>query len=553
MPYTTTSSHSHGLAERRAGHAGRGRRVERARHLGRDDGRLGAPLARARHAAARRGRDPRRERLHRRRRRRRAPRRRRCGACDEAGHRRADRFVGAERARRAAVDRSDAAGRAGRDGVDRQSRARPTPACSPRRFSRSATKALRSAWRSTSAAWRRKWKKPRRNSRPNPQPLADVKYSIVTFGCRVNQADSFQIEEQLIAAGGTASATQDADLVVVNTCSVTGSADQGTRQIVRKIARENPDAQNRRDRLLCDPASRRGRRPSWRRSDRSERSQRDLASAAEPKRSGLTTARAVRRRRRRVRRGDRARPGRPHRLHASRADRLRSGLLVLHHSVDARDRAAAGRVHECCPRSTASAMPAIARSPSPACISGRTAAIWLTGRRCSSLLETIERHAPGMRFRISSLEPMDCSDEIVDLVAASACFAPHFHLPLQHASDRDAGRDAPAVHAGVLPPARRSHSRATFRTRRSAPTSSSASLAKPTKTSRVLEAYLAGVAADARARVSLFRSAGHGGRGAARQSARLGRSRARGRRSRDRPRAEPAVSPRAGRHQSVRA
>jgi threonylcarbamoyladenosine tRNA methylthiotransferase MtaB len=30
---------------------------------------------------------------------------------------------------------------------------------------------------------------------------------------------------------------------------------------------------------------------------------------------------------------------------------------------------------------------------------------------------------------------MDCSDEIVDLVAASTCIAPHFHLPLQHASD----------------------------------------------------------------------------------------------------------------------
>jgi threonylcarbamoyladenosine tRNA methylthiotransferase MtaB len=38
-------------------------------------------------------------------------------------------------------------------------------------------------------------------------------------------------------------------------------------------------------------------------------------------------------------------------------------------------------------------------------------------------------------FRISSLEPMDCSREIVDLVAAGDCFAPHFHLPLQHASN----------------------------------------------------------------------------------------------------------------------
>ena len=39
-----------------------------------------------------------------------------------AGHRRADRFVGAEGARRAAVDRADAARRAGRDGLDRQAR-----------------------------------------------------------------------------------------------------------------------------------------------------------------------------------------------------------------------------------------------------------------------------------------------------------------------------------------------------------------------------------------------------------------------------------------------
>jgi threonylcarbamoyladenosine tRNA methylthiotransferase MtaB len=31
---------------------------------------------------------------------------------------------------------------------------------------------------------------------------------------------------------------------------------------------------------------------------------------------------------------------------------------------------------------------------------------------------------------------MDCSSEVVDLVAQHVCFAPHFHLPLQHASDR---------------------------------------------------------------------------------------------------------------------
>jgi threonylcarbamoyladenosine tRNA methylthiotransferase MtaB len=57
------------------------------------------------------------------------------------------------------------------------------------------------------------------------------------------------------------------------------------------------------------------------------------------------------------------------------------------------------------------------------------------GSSLLGLLEEIAHHAPDLRFRISSLEPMDCSDAIVDLVAGSPCFAPHFHLPLQHASD----------------------------------------------------------------------------------------------------------------------
>jgi threonylcarbamoyladenosine tRNA methylthiotransferase MtaB len=57
------------------------------------------------------------------------------------------------------------------------------------------------------------------------------------------------------------------------------------------------------------------------------------------------------------------------------------------------------------------------------------------------LLQDLDRwsakaSAERVLFRISSLEPMDCSREIVDLVANSPSFAPHFHLPLQHASNR---------------------------------------------------------------------------------------------------------------------
>jgi threonylcarbamoyladenosine tRNA methylthiotransferase MtaB len=64
-----------------------------------------------------------------------------------------------------------------------------------------------------------------------------VKYSIHTFGCRVNQADSYDMEESLRARGAVAAPAEAADLVVVNTCTVTAAADQGARNLIRRVAR----------------------------------------------------------------------------------------------------------------------------------------------------------------------------------------------------------------------------------------------------------------------------------------------------------------------------
>src|SRR5215470_3280723 len=69
-----------------------------------------------------------------------------------------------------------------------------------------------------------------------------MKYSVVTFGCRVNQADSLGFEEELRAAGAESVASQTADVVIVNTCSVTATSDQGARQTIRRVARANPSA-----------------------------------------------------------------------------------------------------------------------------------------------------------------------------------------------------------------------------------------------------------------------------------------------------------------------
>ena len=58
---------------------------------------------------------------------------------------------------------------------------------------------------------------------------------VVTFGCRLNAAESEVIRREASAAGV-------ADAVVVNTCAVTGEAVKQARQAIRKIRRERPDA-----------------------------------------------------------------------------------------------------------------------------------------------------------------------------------------------------------------------------------------------------------------------------------------------------------------------
>jgi threonylcarbamoyladenosine tRNA methylthiotransferase MtaB len=66
-------------------------------------------------------------------------------------------------------------------------------------------------------------------------------FYIENFGCRATQADAAAIERQLIERGFTAlGARGDADVVVVNTCTVTASADSQARQAIRAIHRSNP-------------------------------------------------------------------------------------------------------------------------------------------------------------------------------------------------------------------------------------------------------------------------------------------------------------------------
>src|SRR6266403_419784 len=66
-------------------------------------------------------------------------------------------------------------------------------------------------------------------------------FFVQNFGCRATQADGAALESQLAARGLVcAPDRREADFVILNTCTVTASADNDMRQAVRRAHRENP-------------------------------------------------------------------------------------------------------------------------------------------------------------------------------------------------------------------------------------------------------------------------------------------------------------------------
>ncbi|OJU81511.1 MAG: tRNA (N(6)-L-threonylcarbamoyladenosine(37)-C(2))-methylthiotransferase MtaB [Chlamydia sp. 32-24] len=74
--------------------------------------------------------------------------------------------------------------------------------------------------------------------------MSAKKFKIVTLGCRTNQYESQAYQDQLLALGyEKAQDDEEANVCIVNTCTVTESADSTSRHEVRKLLRENPNSQ----------------------------------------------------------------------------------------------------------------------------------------------------------------------------------------------------------------------------------------------------------------------------------------------------------------------
>jgi len=76
-----------------------------------------------------------------------------------------------------------------------------------------------------------------------PAPDSEKTYRIRTIGCKVNQFDSSAIEGAMKRDGlRPAEPSEKADVCVINTCTVTGKSDYQSRQLIRRMIRENPSA-----------------------------------------------------------------------------------------------------------------------------------------------------------------------------------------------------------------------------------------------------------------------------------------------------------------------
>lgn len=70
-----------------------------------------------------------------------------------------------------------------------------------------------------------------------------MKFNIVTFGCKVNQYESNMMKEKMLSSNFFYEENMsDANIIIVNTCSVTNVADKKCLKMIRRIKREYPNA-----------------------------------------------------------------------------------------------------------------------------------------------------------------------------------------------------------------------------------------------------------------------------------------------------------------------
>lgn len=259
-------------------------------------------------------------------------------------------------------------------------------------------------------------------------------FTIITLGCKVNQAESEELRKRLLAGDWIpAAAGQAADLCVVHTCAVTQRAAMQSRQALRRAVAENPGA-----RVVAT----------------------GCYAATDPQAVERITGLDGIARRPADAVADDPPDSKPSRHAAGAADESAFQFQAPTLEAAGRTRPAV-KIQDGCDASCAYCIVPRARGASRSMSPSRVLEavtrtfaagfreVVLTGihlgswgrdldppRRLEDLLAAIARSDLPGRVRLSSIEPLELSDALIDLVASSERFCRHFHIPLQSGDAR---------------------------------------------------------------------------------------------------------------------
>ena len=262
-------------------------------------------------------------------------------------------------------------------------------------------------------------------------------YVVQVLGCKVSQIEAGHLARILETAGlSRAAPAATADVVVLHACTVTERADRDAFRLLRRLRREHPSA------LLAVTGCLAERAPDA----LARRPEVDLVAGhrtaeALPRLIGEVAAGLI--------------PGKVAALGVSPEEVLRSPLAWT--TGPGRTRAFLKIQDGCGRRCAFCIVPSLRGDERSAPSAEVEEAIHALGRQgvpeivlcgvhlaafgtersesLAALLERLGSHPPPCRVRLSSLEPMEAGEALVDLVAAGGVVAPHLHLPLQSGSD----------------------------------------------------------------------------------------------------------------------
>ncbi|HEY6254013.1 MAG TPA: tRNA (N(6)-L-threonylcarbamoyladenosine(37)-C(2))-methylthiotransferase MtaB [Candidatus Angelobacter sp.] len=276
-------------------------------------------------------------------------------------------------------------------------------------------------------------------------------FFVQNFGCRATQADGAAIERQLAQKGLTrANSSVQADVVVLNTCTVTAAADQDARAAIRRVHGENPEAKI----LVTGCYAQRAPQEiaslpgvSWVVGNSHKHQVAEIASGVPGDFVSLESVALSAPAFTMV--GDifahtelvaapvfaaddpssRTRPN----LKVQDGCNNRCSFCIIP-SVRGRSRSLPLE------RVLLEAQALVNNGYREIVLSGINLGRWgrdfLPQQRFEQLLRALLEHTEIEKIRISSVEPMDWSDELIELVAGSGRIAKHAHVPLQSGNDR---------------------------------------------------------------------------------------------------------------------